>query len=150
MNLIEGEIQGGTFRAKDTEIAGLDAPDGKITLGFRAEDANVVPSGGQALAQRPLPGLRPEQRDAADIRAQRPLQARHLNSGFSPGSASKIAPQSLLATMPAAGMPAAGMPAADFQSASSFQPAEGLKRSPRLDSNSAIDATRASTPSSRL
>ena len=42
MNLIEGELKGGVFHAENTEIAGLDAPDGKVTLGFRAEDAEVV------------------------------------------------------------------------------------------------------------
>ncbi len=50
MNLIEGEITGGTFKANSTEIHGLDAPDGKITLGFRAEDASVVEHGGQINA----------------------------------------------------------------------------------------------------
>jgi multiple sugar transport system ATP-binding protein len=50
MNLIEGEMSGGTFRAQNTEIGGLSAPDGKVTLGFRAEDASVVPSGGQINA----------------------------------------------------------------------------------------------------
>jgi len=50
MNLIEGELKGGVFHAKNCEVAGLDAPDGKITLGFRAEDANVVESGGELNA----------------------------------------------------------------------------------------------------
>ena len=50
MNLIEGEMSGGTFRAKNTEIGGLSAPEGNVTLGFRAEDASVVPSGGQINA----------------------------------------------------------------------------------------------------
>ena len=50
MNLIDGEMRGGTFRAKGTEIHGLDGPDGKITLGFRAEDASVTASGGQINA----------------------------------------------------------------------------------------------------
>lgn len=47
MNLIEGQISGGTFTADYTSISGLSAPDGKVTLGFRAEDAQVVESGGQ-------------------------------------------------------------------------------------------------------
>ncbi len=47
MNLMEGEIQGGIFRTDSTEISGLPAPDGKVTLGFRAEDAEVVTEGGQ-------------------------------------------------------------------------------------------------------
>ncbi len=50
MNLIDGEMSGGVFRAPNTEIAGLGAPDGKVTLGFRAEDAGVVQSAGQINA----------------------------------------------------------------------------------------------------
>ena len=46
MNLIEGEILGNTFRANNVEIAGLNAPDGPVKLGFRAEDASVVKKGG--------------------------------------------------------------------------------------------------------
>ncbi len=47
MNLMEGALSGGTFSGENVEIAGLDGPDGKVTLGFRAEDAEVVESGGQ-------------------------------------------------------------------------------------------------------
>ena len=47
MNLIDGEISDGIFRAQDTEIPGLQAPNGKVTLGFRAEDASVVQTAGQ-------------------------------------------------------------------------------------------------------
>ncbi len=47
MNLIEGELRDGTFTAPSTEINGLDGPDGKVTLGFRAEDAIVPSSKGQ-------------------------------------------------------------------------------------------------------
>ncbi len=50
MNLMDGELSGGTFRAPNVEIAGLDAPDGKVTLGFRAEDASVVQGNGQINA----------------------------------------------------------------------------------------------------
>ncbi|MGB0844403.1 MAG: ABC transporter ATP-binding protein [Alphaproteobacteria bacterium] len=50
MNLIEGEMSGGTFRATNVEVSGLTAPDGPITLGFRAEDASVVASNGQINA----------------------------------------------------------------------------------------------------
>ena len=50
MNLMDGEISGGTFRAQNVEVSGLNAPDGKVTLGFRAEDAEVVESGGQINA----------------------------------------------------------------------------------------------------
>ena len=50
MNLIEGSVSGGSFTAQHTEIKGTSAPDGKLTLGFRAEDATVVESGGQINA----------------------------------------------------------------------------------------------------
>jgi multiple sugar transport system ATP-binding protein len=45
MNLMDGRIEGGTFIADHARIAGLQAPDGPITLGFRAEDARVAPQG---------------------------------------------------------------------------------------------------------
>ena len=41
MNLIEGTITKGVFEAPDMKIAGFGAPDGKVILGFRAEDAVV-------------------------------------------------------------------------------------------------------------
>ncbi|MDX8350185.1 sn-glycerol-3-phosphate ABC transporter ATP-binding protein UgpC [Cognatiyoonia sp. IB215446] len=44
MNLIEGHMQGGVFSAEHVEIAGLDAPDGPVTLGYRAEDASIAES----------------------------------------------------------------------------------------------------------
>ena len=47
MNLVEGKLQGGTFEAEGLKVTGLNAPDGAVTLGFRAEDAEVVESGGQ-------------------------------------------------------------------------------------------------------
>ena len=50
MNLMDGEMSGGTFRTNNVEVPGLSAPDGKVTLGFRAEDASVVESGGQINA----------------------------------------------------------------------------------------------------
>ncbi|MEL6643000.1 MAG: ABC transporter ATP-binding protein [Pseudomonadota bacterium] len=50
MNLIEGEMKGGTFTAPHTSISGLSAPDGPITLGYRAEDASVATSDGQINA----------------------------------------------------------------------------------------------------
>jgi len=50
MNLIKGNLNGDTFKAQQTEITGLKAPDGNATLGFRAEDASVVESGGQINA----------------------------------------------------------------------------------------------------
>ncbi|SIS72789.1 carbohydrate ABC transporter ATP-binding protein, CUT1 family [Roseivivax lentus] len=50
MNLLEGEIRDGTFRCEATEIDGLDAPDGPVTLGFRAEDSEVSATDGQITA----------------------------------------------------------------------------------------------------
>ena len=50
MNLVEGRLAGGTFRAKGIEVAGLPGRDGAVTLGFRAEDAEIAPEGGQIRA----------------------------------------------------------------------------------------------------
>ena len=50
MNLVQGRVAGGVFRAEGAEIAGVSAPDGPLTLGFRAEDAAVVGTGGQINA----------------------------------------------------------------------------------------------------
>ncbi len=50
MNLIDGSVTGGAFQADHTEVPGLSAPNGALTLGFRAEDAQVVESGGQINA----------------------------------------------------------------------------------------------------
>ena len=47
MNLVPGAIENGVFSAPGLRIAGLpQVPAGKITLGFRAEDAAVVADGG--------------------------------------------------------------------------------------------------------
>jgi multiple sugar transport system ATP-binding protein len=45
MNLIAGAITGGIFAAPGVRIPGFSAPDGPVTLGFRAEDAAVAPAG---------------------------------------------------------------------------------------------------------
>ena len=51
MNLIEGTLTGGTFQAEGIRIDGLDsAQDGPVTLGFRAEDATLIETGGQISA----------------------------------------------------------------------------------------------------
>ncbi len=50
MNLMEGAISSGNFTAQHVEISGIAAADGPVTLGFRAEDASVVESGGQINA----------------------------------------------------------------------------------------------------
>jgi multiple sugar transport system ATP-binding protein len=48
MNLIEGEITEGTFRAEGIAVPARG--QGPVTLGFRAEDARVVPEGGHLSA----------------------------------------------------------------------------------------------------
>ncbi len=50
MNLMEGEVAQGTFRGPNVEIAGIPAPDGPVTLGFRAEDATLAEGQGQITA----------------------------------------------------------------------------------------------------
>ncbi|MFA3916788.1 ABC transporter ATP-binding protein [Ruegeria hyattellae] len=46
MNLLEGEISGGTFTGQNVSISGLATRhEGEITLGFRAEDAELDPDG---------------------------------------------------------------------------------------------------------
>lgn len=52
MNLIEGEIKGGVFSAPNISVSGLSAPDGKVTLGFRAEDASIAD--GEAEVSAPV------------------------------------------------------------------------------------------------
>jgi len=50
MNLIDGEVKDGVFTAPHTQVSGLSAPDGPVTLGYRAEDASVVSAAGQINA----------------------------------------------------------------------------------------------------
>ncbi|RED13144.1 ABC transporter ATP-binding protein [Pontivivens insulae] len=51
MNLMSGTMSGGVFTGDNVSIAGFDAPDGPITLGYRAEDATVAEAGqGQITA----------------------------------------------------------------------------------------------------
>jgi multiple sugar transport system ATP-binding protein len=46
MNLLEGRVEGGVFKAENVTIPGFaGAPDGAITLGFRAEDASIRDTG---------------------------------------------------------------------------------------------------------
>ncbi len=45
MNLIEGAAKGGVFSADRTVIPGLAAAEGAMTLGFRAEDAQLAEAG---------------------------------------------------------------------------------------------------------
>jgi len=45
MNLMDGQMSGGTFTAENVSISGLTAPDGPLTLGYRAEDATLATDG---------------------------------------------------------------------------------------------------------
>ena len=45
MNLIEGHLQNGRFTAPGVEIDELRGPNGPVTLGFRAEDAQIAQKG---------------------------------------------------------------------------------------------------------
>jgi multiple sugar transport system ATP-binding protein len=45
MNLMDGVLRGGTFEGEHVRIPGFQAPDGPVTLGFRAEDAALAPEG---------------------------------------------------------------------------------------------------------
>ncbi|MEO1733194.1 MAG: ABC transporter ATP-binding protein [Pseudomonadota bacterium] len=49
MNLIDGHIEGGVFLAENTRVEGVKLPDGPVTMGFRAEDAEMG-EGGQITA----------------------------------------------------------------------------------------------------
>lgn len=56
MNLMQGEIEGGVFRAPNVEIKGLNpAISGAVTLGFRAEDARVSEVADQPNAEIQAP-----------------------------------------------------------------------------------------------
>ena len=51
MNLIEGELANGVFEAKHVRIEGFDSKhSGKVTLGFRAEDASLAADGTGQIA----------------------------------------------------------------------------------------------------
>ena len=50
MNLMDGRMEAGVFIADATRIDGLNAPDGPITLGVRAEDARVTAQSGAITA----------------------------------------------------------------------------------------------------
>ena len=50
MNLIAGQIDGGSFRAAGMQVANLAAANGPVTLGFRAEDASVSPTAAEIAA----------------------------------------------------------------------------------------------------
>ncbi len=51
MNLIEGSLDNGTFTAEGVKVTGLPkSHSGPVTLGFRAEDSEIVPSKGAMKA----------------------------------------------------------------------------------------------------
>ena len=54
MNLIAGQITGGTFHANGMEVGGLAAADGPVTLGFRAEDAAIAGANGAGQIYAPV------------------------------------------------------------------------------------------------
>lgn len=49
MNLMDGDITDGTFRGANVEVPGVGSLSGKVTLGFRAEDAQVTGPGEGAI-----------------------------------------------------------------------------------------------------
>ena len=51
MNLVEGKLENGVFQGDGIRIEGLrTGPSGNVTLGFRAEDAEIVDDNGQIAA----------------------------------------------------------------------------------------------------
>ncbi|MEZ8098039.1 MAG: hypothetical protein QMC55_04080 [Amylibacter sp.] len=50
MNLKTGNIVEGSFQGENIKLEGIKNNNGPITLGFRAEDAEIVNSGGQIIA----------------------------------------------------------------------------------------------------
>ena len=51
MNLVKGGIRAGVFTSKNISVSGLPkSADGAVTLGFRAEDAELVTKGGNLKA----------------------------------------------------------------------------------------------------
>ncbi len=45
MNLMEGQLKDGVFTTDNVSIPGIKGSDGAVTLGFRAEDANLAEAG---------------------------------------------------------------------------------------------------------
>ncbi|GAB5504948.1 MAG: ABC transporter ATP-binding protein [Rhizobiaceae bacterium] len=55
MNLIEGEMSNGVFEAKNMRVPGFDTKtNGRVTVGFRAEDASLVNGSGEAEIDAPV------------------------------------------------------------------------------------------------
>lgn len=54
MNLMDGTLKGGVFTGKNVTISGLKGVDSEVTLGFRAEDAEVTPTGQTGQITAPI------------------------------------------------------------------------------------------------
>lgn len=54
MNLVDGHMRGGVFTATNMEVPGFDAPDGPLTLGFRAEDVGLAAEGEKGQIDAPV------------------------------------------------------------------------------------------------
>ena len=50
MNLVAGSVTGGEFQGEHICVSGIQATDGPLQLGFRAEDARIVQKGGEIHA----------------------------------------------------------------------------------------------------
>jgi multiple sugar transport system ATP-binding protein len=50
MNLVTSLVAGGTFEADHLKLTGMNVGDGEVQLGFRAEDASIVETGGEIHA----------------------------------------------------------------------------------------------------
>ena len=50
MNLVTGSVTGGEFEGEHICVSGIQASDGPLQLGFRAEDAAIVQNGGEIHA----------------------------------------------------------------------------------------------------
>ncbi|MEM8978074.1 MAG: ABC transporter ATP-binding protein [Pseudomonadota bacterium] len=51
MNLVDGTLKGGVFEGPGMRVEGFSAPDGAVTLGYRAEDATVSDSPAEVNAE---------------------------------------------------------------------------------------------------
>ncbi|ETX28960.1 ABC transporter ATP-binding protein [Roseivivax isoporae] len=54
MNLLEGQVSGSSFTCDNVHIDGVEAPSGRVTLGFRAEDARLAQPGETGQITAPL------------------------------------------------------------------------------------------------
>ena len=54
MNLVDGTVEDGIFRAQHMELGGIDANNGPVTLGFRAEDVGLAVAGQSGQINAPV------------------------------------------------------------------------------------------------